>query len=665
MFGIVLMLVGLISSENPRAAAPPQTPATTQSSTLSAPNAPLENPKVIRVEVPIVTVNVVAVDGRGRPVTGLTKTDFQVYENNVLQTITNFEYADASAQTQQLPSITSDLPRASNPPNYMIFLFDNSTMEVTHQKEAERVTLQFIDQNFRPGDYVALAYFRTSLQILQNFTNKKDRIKEALSAIVTGAPPFHQTEDPGGIDPNDAFQQLHSMNYMNRGDRGLSSALNGLANSIGPIKGRISIIAFSDALGLSSESNDKWSAAISAMSGADITVYTVLASPRKANFPPTGLDTSVLMVPSSDSGIAATTNTSDFKSRLREIESAMRNYYSIGYESSNQLHDGKFRSIRVEVKKRGIRLQYHKGYSDQKPQDAIVGTPAAQQLTEAIQAMAPMTALPVQMVADYFYESDGHVRAPVYVRIPINNLKAKRPGPNTFDVMGVAFREDGSIAARFSDTIPVEFDENQLKSLPVDAAITYPNSFNLATGSYRLKVAVQNQMSVIGTVEETLDIPAYQAHQLASSSLVLVDDMQPMSNLLGDVEAQLLDQKNPLVFKGTKILPSVTRTFHRNGSMTLFFTIYNLAIDPVSKAPTLLVSYSIMTPQRTLYELPLTRLTQLPKMENGTLPLALTIPLGQFPLGAYTVQIMLRDGLTNANRYISDQFEVQPDPSKK
>ncbi|MBZ5555356.1 MAG: hypothetical protein LAO21_21825 [Acidobacteriia bacterium] len=204
-----------------------------------------------------------------------------------------------------------------------------------------------------------------------------------------------------------------------------------------------------------------------------------------------------------------------------------------------------------------------------------------------------------------------------------------------------------------------------MKDLPEDAAITYPNYFNLASGKYRLKMAVRDQGNLIGTVEQPLDIPAIQTGQFATSSLVLSAELQPVSSLLGNMEAQLLDEKNPLVFNGTRVYQSVGRKFYRNGRLILFFAVYNLAIDPTSKAPTLLLSYSVMTQEKTVYEQPLTHMTELPNMENGALPLALIIPLKQFPAGIYTVQVMVRDGLTHATRFIHDQIVVEPETPKK
>ncbi len=649
-----------------------QSTSTSQSSRPSSPQPPLHNPNVIRVEVPIVNVDVDVLDKKGRPVGGLTKDDFTVYENNIQQAITNFDYVHSRGLTSPKPSILSDVPRVSNPPNYMVFLFDNSSMSAMRQQEAKRAVSKFINQGLHPGDYVAVALYRTSLMILQNFTNNKEAILKAVDSAVTGARPFLQQEATG--EGPYILDRIPQMIYspQNSGSvpfrvsgQGLFFGIMGLSDSLAPIEGRKSVVAFTEGGSLPVTS------AVNVANRAGVTIYAIDNKQLNANFPsaapvwqsaleynPASPESSTVLL--SDSNGFYVRNSNDFAATLQQIGSEIRNYYSLGYESSNAPPDGKYRKIRVEVKRRGVHLAYLKGHFSQKPQDALAGTPTAQLLMKSIQTKAAATDGPLRMVADYFYQPAGGVRVPITLSIPVHSLKmGKQHAPDQVSIMGVAFRDDGSVAAQFSDAIPVEIDENRMKTLPADSAIPYSNFFLLEPGKYRFKIAVQDQGGLIGAVEQPVDIPAYRSGQLTTSSLVLSDSMQPVSDLLGNVEAQLLDEKNPLVFKGTRVNQSVAKRFYQNGRMNLFFTVYNLAADPATKAPNLLLSYSIMTPTKILFELPLTRFTDLPKMQNGALPFALTILLGQFPPGSYTVQVLVRDGVTNATRYLYRQFEIK------
>src|SRR5438105_14101360 len=56
-----------------------------------------EMPKLSEsIDVRVINVDVVVTDKKGNPVTGLTKDDFEIYENNLLKPISNFYEVDNS-----------------------------------------------------------------------------------------------------------------------------------------------------------------------------------------------------------------------------------------------------------------------------------------------------------------------------------------------------------------------------------------------------------------------------------------------------------------------------------------------------------------------------------------------------------------------------------------
>jgi len=56
---------------------------------------PAQEPFTVKVDVELVTVDVIVSDAAGRPVTTLTRDDFQIYENGKLQEIRSFEPVDS------------------------------------------------------------------------------------------------------------------------------------------------------------------------------------------------------------------------------------------------------------------------------------------------------------------------------------------------------------------------------------------------------------------------------------------------------------------------------------------------------------------------------------------------------------------------------------------
>lgn len=374
----------------------------------------------------------------------------------------------------------------------------------------------------------------------------------------------------------------------------------------------------------------------------------------------------VLLTMATETGGFYIRNSNDFNRGLQDIKSEMRNYYSLGYESNKKTHDGKFRAIKVEVEKKGAHAKYRKGYFDQKPLDALAGTAAEKPLNNAIAATAPFNGLPLKLVCDYFYEGPDQVRAPVTIQLPIAKLKFRKEKnlrADAIDVLGVALREDGSQAARFSDTLNFRIENERLKKFPENATLSIPNYFKFPPGKYRLKIAVHDEGDVVGTAEQPVDIPRHKPGEFAVSSLVLSSEVRELSSLLSNLESQLFDDTNPLVYNGLKVYQSVGKRFSQDLPMALYFMAYNLASDSKDKKPAVQLSYSIMTRNKLVYQLPLSQIKD-PLVQDGRMALGMWIPLKDIPPGDYTVQLMVRDAVTNATKYLRNDFVVEASPPK-
>ena len=55
-------------------------------------------------------------------------------------------------------------------------------------------------------------------------------------------------------------------------------------------------------------------------------------------------------------------NTNNYKDGYARLVRENSAYYVLGYYSTNELHDGAFRKNDVNVNRRGIELQYRRGY---------------------------------------------------------------------------------------------------------------------------------------------------------------------------------------------------------------------------------------------------------------------------------------------------------------
>lgn len=128
---------------------------------LSAPAAlAQEDPgEVLKVNTSLVQLNVGVVDRQGRAVTNLSRSDFKVYEDEVLQPITEFE-----------PTTT---------PFSLVLLLDMSGSTQTFRPTLKQAAYRFLDA-LDPRDRVAVITFNQKVNTLADFTTDRRKIAKSI-----------------------------------------------------------------------------------------------------------------------------------------------------------------------------------------------------------------------------------------------------------------------------------------------------------------------------------------------------------------------------------------------------------------------------------------------------------------------------------------------------
>src|SRR5436305_903864 len=140
---------------------------------------------IFRSETRLVPVDVVVQDKKGNYIHDLEQKDFKVWEDNKEQQIKNFSFeADPNSPLAQQKK-------------YLVLFFDLSTMNMSDQIQARQAAVKFIDANAGPNRVMAIANFRGSLQIAQNFTDDIERLKQVVSgAKVTSVSSSNNVRGP-------------------------------------------------------------------------------------------------------------------------------------------------------------------------------------------------------------------------------------------------------------------------------------------------------------------------------------------------------------------------------------------------------------------------------------------------------------------------------------
>jgi len=120
--------------------------------------------KVITIETEVVGLNVRVIDRNNRPINNLTKNDFKVYEDNVLQEIDAFTKAEV-------------------PTNYSLVIDNSGSLRLQLEKVIE--ASKIIVGTNRPDDETSVIRFvsRDKISIEQNFTSNKEDLFYALDQL--------------------------------------------------------------------------------------------------------------------------------------------------------------------------------------------------------------------------------------------------------------------------------------------------------------------------------------------------------------------------------------------------------------------------------------------------------------------------------------------------
>jgi len=210
---------------------------------------------VIRVDTRLVEVNVIVRDQDNRPVEGLTKADFTVYDRNKEQKIALFSVSSAHSVTKPsapLPAgVYANRPeqRGEAPTTVTVVLLDSVNTRIEDQGYAKQQFIKFLSQ-IRPQDRVAVYALGNQLRILHDFSGNSKALLNSLARFRGDPLPYVEASEPDaaytGSEQMDKW--LNDKNAMIADDairtrvRATVGAMEAIANHIGHLPGRKNLV---------------------------------------------------------------------------------------------------------------------------------------------------------------------------------------------------------------------------------------------------------------------------------------------------------------------------------------------------------------------------------------------------------------------------------------
>ena len=603
----------------------------------------------------LVIVNITA---QGRE--NLKKTDFRVFEDGKPQEISVFEFQ--RLDSTPLPAVPvpplAPLPAETAPPpkpvfkdrRLLVLYFDFSSLPIADQIRSQEAAARFLSTQMTASDLVAIYTFSTKLKKVIDFT--ADRA--ALLAVVQsfGAIDTLDTATTDvDLEDTDSFQLDETEFAIFNTDRKLA-ALEELAKELGEIPEKKAVIYFASGVSKTGvENQSQLASTTNAAVRASLSFYPVDARGLLASAPsgdasaasPRGsgvfsgqaqrqrrekdLDSQeTLFSLANDTGGRALLDSNDLALGIRQAQKDVENYYILGYYSTNEAKDGRFRKIKVEGPPK-MKLAYRPGYYADKVWAKLNEEEREKQLADALQLGNPVTDLPMAVQLLYFRTTAKDYFVPLAIKIPGSSL----PPRTQLDFIGSVKDLKGRTVSTLRDTLA-------LKAELGGRSLLYDAGFSLPPGEYRVKIlARENTNGTMGTFETKLLVPNLDASPAAPvSSLVLASQREPFTATKKERKLQAL---HPLVANGQKLLPAVTNVFRRSQTLRVFAEVY---------APST-ATLALYSGTRKIYESPAKQTQKALKFE---------LPLARLAPGEYTAQVNVMAPAIERFAFARERFVV-------
>jgi VWFA-related protein len=351
-------------------------------------------------------------------------------------------------------------------------------------------------------------------------------------------------------------------------------------------------------------------------------------------------------------------NTNDLLAGLEKIGKEQNEYYLIGYTPPDS-EEGSCHAIKVKVDKGSTRART--GYCNAKIRDVLASSPAEKTLESRVTGSQAGN-VGVSIQAPYFYTSANVARVNVAMEIAPDQIKFdkdKGKMRSSLNVLGIAYSQDGGVAARFSDTVRLEFADKKEVDAFKEKQYHYENQFDIAPGKYTVKIAFTAGGENFGKTEIPLQIEPYDGKSFTVSSLAFGHLMRADA---GALDAALIEDRTPLVVQGLQIVPTGKIAFKSNDKPTVYVEIY----EPLLLAQELPANLAVALQVRVLdaksgdakVDSGQFRIETPKEGGNPVLRYGAAIPIGQMGPGTYKLELSAEDSAGKKFKRVAD-FQVE------
>lgn len=268
-------------------------------------------------------------------------------------------------------------------------------------------------------------------------------------------------------------------------------------------------------------------------------------------------------------------NTNDLLGGLEKIGKELNEFYLLGYTPPESA-EGSCHTLHVKVDKGGDSVRARTGYCVAKQKDVLTKTTTEQTLENRANSTQAGSVV-ASMQIPFFYTQPNVARVNVAMEISPSDVKIDKDKGKihgVINILGIATKTDGTVAARFSDAVKLDF-ENQAQLEAFKASqYHYENQFDIGAGKYNLKVVFNSGGESFGKLESPLIIEPYDGKTFAVSALALSSKYGPASAFGSTLDAALIEDRTPLITHGVQVVPNGTNRVKKGEAPVVFLEVY-------------------------------------------------------------------------------------------
>jgi VWFA-related protein len=559
----------------------PATPVTTTSTQRPATQQPADDSDdVVKITTNLVQVDAV-VTKDGKPVSGLTANDFEIYEDGKRQTITSFAYiSNVAGEAAPTPPKTRDKTSSGFVPPVPVkrdvsrrtiaIVVDDLGLSAESMTFVRRSVRKFVAEQMQPNDLVAI--LRTGRQVgaLQQFTNDKRLLNRAVEQLrwnlcsrvgINVLPAVGSTAYAGC---------LHSYGST-------LAQVRSIVDAMGELPGRKSLILLSDSAPIQNQelqpyeyenvpdwAGDDWVSrrGLAKIAERAIRSSVIIYSVDTQGLQPTGptaadrfsgdihqvlaqmqnvMSTRSHLLQDRRAGgdlIARQTggfqirNSNDFG--LDRIMQDQTGYYLLGYRPSTETFNKRFHHIKAKVKKSGVNVRTRFGFYGVSEEDVKLQLPSPAKATN-LALMSPFGAQDLEFEVASFFTNDktqgSFIRSFIYLDPANLTFKTVEDREQTsLEIHGVVFGDNGAPVEQVTHRVPLSLTKDEYdKSMREGLRLRF-DMHARRPGAFQVRIAIREGYGYkIGSAGQFVAVPDLNNKQLALSGIVLQSVSDPAS----------------------------------------------------------------------------------------------------------------------------------------